>query len=172
MWQQVESYRHGMYAGAAFRRPIEQRARQETEFRLATEGYSCQKPDSERLLSWDGWNELSEERRREIWEEELSESADEQFDRRRWIRRRGKQVFEQLQQMTNSDVRRFPAEEAKTELTGYEGHWEPPHNRMLMARHETSRSRGARLIDNVFGRIKEMVKSGDANSGGLRRRNR
>jgi len=35
--------------------------------------------------------------------------------------------------------------------SGIDRNWVPPHWRMLQARHEASRSRGARLMDNLFG---------------------
>ena len=39
--------------------------------------------------------------------------------------------------------------------TGLDMDWTPPHWRMLKARHEASRSKDARLIDNLFGRPPE-----------------
>jgi len=167
MWQQVESYRHGLYAGAAFRRIVEQRAKQETKTQLAIGGWSCVKPGSNtgRTKEWKGWDEMTQEEREELWGD-LRNSPDEPFDRRRWIERRGEEIYEKLLEMTSPEDRRYPADEAEAEFSGYSGEWEPPHNRMLMMRHEASRSRGARLLDNVFQRVKKHISDGD--SGGSR----
>ena len=162
MWQQVESYRNGLYASAAFRRLIDERATKETQIEIAVNGYEFTIPDTTQQRRLEGWEELSPERRREIWEDALAHSEDEPMDRRRWIERRGKQLFEELQKATREEARRFPASEAVKEIAGHSGTWDPAHNRMLMARHETSRSRGAQLLDNVFGRVKEHVTEGDA----------
>ncbi|UXF50875.1 MAG: hypothetical protein HQRvContig02_15 [Haloquadratum phage sp.] len=162
MWQQVESYRNGLYASAAFRRIIDERATRETKTEIAINGYSYTIPDTQRQREFKGWDEMEPAERRELWEEELRQSETEPFDRRRWIERRGEQLFEQLQQDTHEEARRFPATEAIKELAGHSGTWDPAHNRMLMARHETSRSRGAQLLDNVFGRVKEHISEGDA----------
>jgi hypothetical protein len=35
----------------------------------------------------------------------------------------------------------------------------------MLMRHEASRSRGARLLDNLFGRVRKMIE-GDDSSGG------
>jgi len=171
MWQQVESYRHGLYASAAFRRLIDERAERQTKRAIAIEGYTYTIPDTSKQNHLDGWDELDPDERREIWEDELANSEDEPLDRRRWIERRGEQHFEQLEQDTHEEARRFPASEAIQEIAGHSGTWDPAHNRMLMARHETSRSRGAQLLDNVFGRVKEHVTEGDAPTrrGGGRR---
>jgi len=162
MWQQVESYRNGLYASAAFRRLIDERATKETQIEIAINGYEFTIPDTSKQRRLEGWEELSPERRREIWDKELANSDDERMDRRRWIERRGEQLFEELQKETREEARRFPASEAVKEIAGHSGTWDPAHNRMLMARHETSRSRGAQLLDNVFGRVKEHVTEGDA----------
>ena len=165
MWQQVESYRHGMYATAAFRRVIDERAVRETQIEIAIKGYSLTNPQTGESVRLKGWEEMSDDERRETWQQ-LRNGEDEQFDRRRWIERRGQQLYEQLEKMTDEEARRWPASEAVREIAGHSGSWDPAHNRMLMARHETSRSRSAQLLDNVFGRVKEHVT--DGNSEGLR----
>jgi len=165
MWQQVESYRHGMYATAAFRRLIDERAKREAQTEMAIDGYSLVNPQTGNEVRLKGWEEMSPEEREETWAQ-LRTSPEERIDRRRWIQRRGVQLYEKLEKMNDSEQRRWPATEAVRELAGHSGSWDPAHNRMLMARHETSRSRGAQLLDNVFGRVKEHVT--DGNSASLR----
>jgi len=153
MWQQVQSYRNGLYAAAAFRRLIEERSKKETRNRLAINGWDVDTPQVKK--EWKGWDQLTPDERKEIWDEELANNDSERFDRRRWIRRRGEQVLNELYELRDPEYQRFPAHEALSSLSGHDSNWEPAHNRMLMARHETSRSRGARLVDNVFQRVKE-----------------
>ena len=164
MWQQVESYRHGMYATAAFRRVIDERAIREAQTEMAISGYSLIHPETGSEIRLKGWDEMTQAEREETWAE-LRNSPDERMDRRRWISRRGVQLYEKLEKMSDAEERRWPASEALKELAGHSGSWDPAHNRMLMALHETSRSRGAQLLDNVFGRVKEHVSQGN---GGLR----
>lgn len=170
MWQQVESYRHGLYASAAFRRLIDERATRETQIEIAINGYEYTIPDTTQQRQMKGWEQLEPDERRELWVDELRQNEAEPFDRRRWIKRRGEQLFEELQKDTREEAHRFPASEAIQEIAGHSGTWDPAHNQMLMARHETSRSRGAQLLDNVFGRVKEHVASGDAPARGGGRR--
>lgn len=163
MWQQVESYRNGLYASAAFRRLIDERAREQTKTEIAINGYSYTVPGTNQERQIAGWEQMTPAKRREVWET-LRHSPDERFDRRRWIERRGEQVYEQLEKETDEEQRRWPANEAIKEIAGHSGTWDPAHNRMLMARHETSRSRSAQLLDNVFGRVKEHVTEGGGES--------
>jgi len=161
MWQQVESYKNGLYAAAGFRRLLTERAKSETETRLAIEGWEL--TVGGKKYTWPGWDELTDEKRREIWspdDEEkdgLAQSEEERFDRRRWINRRGEKVLTELYELRDEETATYPAIEALKTLSGWEEQWEPAHNRMMMMRHEASRSRGAQLLDNVFGRVKEQV---------------
>lgn len=160
MWQQVESYKNGLYAAAGFRRLLTERAKSETETRLAIEGWEVTVDGTK--YTWPGWEELSDEERREIWWDEdegdgLAQSGDERFDRRRWINRRGKKLLTRLYELRDQETNTYPAIEALKTLSGWEEQWEPAHNRMMMMRHESSRSRSAQLLDNVFGRVKREV---------------
>jgi len=167
MWQQVESYRNGLYATAAFRNTIEQRSKQETKNRLAIDGWEWSDGDGG-VYRWEGWEQLSPDERREKWRKELANQDGERFDRRRWIRRRGEQVLNELYELRSPEKGFYPALEALGELSGWSNNWNPAHNRMLMTRHEVSRSRGAQLLDNVFGRVKEQVQDVKG-GGGLRK---
>lgn len=160
MWQQVESYKNGLYAAAGFRRLLTERAKSETETRLAIEGWEVTMAGKK--YRWPGWDDLSDEKRRKIWfgedgEDGIAQSDDERFDRRRWIERRGEKVLTELHELRDEETATYPAIEALKTLSGWEEQWEPAHNRMMMMRHEASRSRSAQLLDNVFGRVKEQV---------------
>lgn len=140
-WQQIESFRRGLYADAAFRRPLNHRAIKEAK----------------RAMGLEAWEKLDEDER-------------EEKDRRRFIRAKGEEKWQNLmpsktaseystQQEREEEAarrRRQAIEEYAESDIGFT----PPHWRMIMARHEASRSRGARLLDNLFGRVREFM--GDA----------
>lgn len=160
MWQQVESYKNGLYAAAGFRRLLTDRAKSETETQLAIDGWEV--AINGQKYRWPGWDDLSDDERREIWygegdKDALAHSDDERFDRRRWIDRRGDRVLTELYELRDEETATYPAIEALKTLSGWEEQWEPAHNRMMMMRHEASRSRSAQLLDNVFGRVKREV---------------
>jgi hypothetical protein len=142
-WQQMESFRSGMYGDAAFARRLVSRAIDQTK----------------RALAIDEWEKLDEDDRH--WK-----------DKREWLNRKGNEIWNNLDP---SERRALLAKH-----TGIDRNWRPPHWRMLMARHEGSRSIGARLLDNLFGRKKEsrrIVETPDdggglLSGGGRKRRGR
>ena len=130
-WQQVDSYRHGMYGEAAFGDKLIDRAVEDTKRELALQGTNFYDTDANAPVSIEGWNDLDADER-------------DEEDRRRFIEQKGEEIWRRL-----SDADRKEALEIATGITE---RWTPPHWRMIMVRHETSRSRGARLLDNLFGR--------------------
>lgn len=137
MWQQIQSFRDGLFADAAFSRLLLTRGVYETKLELSRHG-------------WQYWDEDGNKK-------ELTGKLDEEFDdpeeRSEYRRDRGKEIWEQL------PVRE--RKEALLKFSGISDDWTPPFWRMLKARHETSRSRGARLLDNVFGRVQEVIGGDD-----------
>lgn len=146
MWQQVESFGIGLYALSAFETKLERRQIEETKLAMAHEA----------------WNDLDEDER-------------EQKDKRRFIEREKKEQWQSLAPEDKSigdaeDRLEVMAERQAEEIqkrTGQPPGWTPPHLRMLLMRHEASRSRGARLMDNLFGRVQEIFKSGDDDADGI-----
>ena len=130
-WQQVQSYYDGLYAVEAFAERLGDRAREECKRELADHGFDWDNGDGT-TTHLVGWRDLTDEERAEK-------------DRRRYLEARGEELWDQL------DTRR--RRNAVAELTNVSESWRPPHLRMLEMRHEASRSVGARLIDNVFGRV-------------------
>ena len=125
-WQQVESFADFLYAESAFKDLLIERAIDETKTELALEK----------------WRELDEAG-------ELPDlGADHEYrSRQAWIEAKKAEIWESLEDEERLD-------ELK-EIAGISRTWTPPHGRMLMMRHETSRSREARLLDNFFGRKTE-----------------
>jgi hypothetical protein len=131
-WQQMQAFRKGMFADAAFRRTILSRAARQTKRELALEL----------------WRDLPEETR-------------ERRSRKRFVREKMDEEWaslsEQQQQAKMKDV------------TGIGPTWDSPFWRMLQARHEASRSKFARLIDNLFGRVSVQKQSIDTDDEELAR---
>ena len=137
-WQQVESFRQGLYADAAFARPLNQRAIEEAK----------------RGMGLEAWNNLDEDER-------------EKKDRRRFIRAKGEERWQGL--MPSKTASEYTSQQEREEEAARRRRhaidnyaetslgFTPPHWRMIMMRHEASRSRGARLLDNLFGRVREFM---------------
>jgi hypothetical protein len=148
-WQQVESFRSGLFASEAFTRRIRERAIQDTKQRIAKEGIEWVEDRGDGVAvdrSLHGWRQLPADER-------------ERFDRRRWLDKRAEYVWEQLPERVriNEIVDRL----------GAQPEWTPPHWRMMMMRHEASRSKGARLMDNLFGRVDEVHDNRGSDGDGL-----
>lgn len=157
-WQQIESYRHGLFGDRVFAEPLIGRAIDETKRQLAIKGKQFYDKEKQAPDSLTGWEELSEEEQREM-------KRQKRIDKKRWIDQQGEAIWKLLTERQRK--------EAVAIATGMEEKWTPPHWRMLMARHETSRSRDARLLDNVFGREqvqKVFNHTSDESSGGLLQR--
>lgn len=152
-WQQIESYRFGLFGDRVFSEPLIDRAIDETKRQLALKGKSFYDSEDRAAKTLTGWEELGSDEQQTLKEEE-------HIDKRRYLEQHGEEVWKQM-----SDRQRKEAIEI---ATGMDRKWTPPQWRMLMARHETSRSRGARLLDNVFGRekVKRVFENRNSDSGG------
>lgn len=135
-WQQVESFKDGMYAHSAFASRLIDRSIEETIVDLGLTGHAWYDDQDEEPRNEEGWEDLSEQQRREKFDEE-------RITRREYVLQRGEEIWSKL-----TDEQKL---EAIEEATGSKPGWTPPFWRMMQARHESSRSRDARLLDNVFG---------------------
>jgi hypothetical protein len=140
MWQQVRSYGHAMYA-ETFSRLILERAIYETKLGLAEHGWQARDEDGNEVY-----------RLAPADEEEMREDE----TRREFIQRRGQEKWKRLDERERV--------EAIEEFSGITESWTSPFHRMMLVRHETSRSRDARLIDNLFGRVRKLVNREEDNS--------
>lgn len=140
MWHQTEAHHRGMYATAAFKRRLEDRAMRETVLKLGEHGwtYTVQTENGPKDQHVKGWNDLPEEKRN---------SVDEPH-RRSYIKTQGRKIWDALPEREQR--------KAVESFTGVSGEWTAPHYRQMVMRHEASRSRGARLLDNLFDRVREV----------------
>lgn len=128
MYQQVESFRDGLFADAAFSSVLLERAVDYTKRRLAEQQ----------------------------WQEEYGDQDDPDVSRREYIEANADDIWESLGSV--EDREEPSPQQAKLDAmakhAGVTSDWVPPHWRVMKMRHEASRSRDARLLDNVFGRVK------------------
>lgn len=140
-WQQIEAFRNGMFADAAMTRKVIERAVLETKMRIVDEIFG----DEDSMLLDKG--EVDHPKPVGMSKEEyLEQCMDDVWD--------GLGIPEQ--DYSTEQHQAWMVNRA----TGLPMDWTPPHWRMLKARHEASRSKGARLMDNVFGRPPEPGPAG------------
>ena len=132
-WQQIDAFRNGMFADAAMTRKVIERAVLETKKHMVD------------AIFGDGDSSLLEKG-------SINYPKPGDMSKEEYLEKHMDDVWDGLG---------IPDEGYSTEqhqawlvnrATGLGMDWTPPHWRMLKARHEASRSRDARLIDNVFGR--------------------
>lgn len=147
LFQQIERFHDGMFGKAAFTDKLLRRAVAETKREIALAGQQFYDERNMEPVSIEGWRDLDDDERAEK-------------SRREFIEQRGDKVWRRM-----TEQQRLDALEA---VSGIDREWTPPHLRILMAQHELSRSRDARLLDNLFGRVEELITSeDDGGDGGL-----
>lgn len=146
-YQQMEGYKRGLFADRALGSNIRDRAVHETKRQFALEGHSHWIEAKADVYIVGGWNELTESERQDEWDD-LTGDEDIELTRANWIERQGERVWGEL-----DDEQRA---ESLRDFAGFESDWKPPQWRMMLTRHETSRSKGAHLLDNLFQRVSEV----------------
>lgn len=152
-WQQIRSYRRGLYLHTAFQSTLTKRAIRETKFRLGEEGYNAIYDNSDadvKSLDPADVTDISDLDPDEITAED---------SRRRQILDRGEEIWERLgepdQVISEAQVA------ALMEKTGVGMDWLPISWEMVVGRHEASRSRDAELIRDVFSQVSHFRADGD-----------
>jgi len=139
-WQQVESFRNGLYADTAMTQKIVERARLQTQRRLVDAIYGDGDDRILRHIDYPDPEESGTPPKKEYLENNMEE------------------IWQGLG-YESRDGESYSATEHQAWLvhvcTGLGTDWTPPHWSMMMARHEASRSKGARMLDNLFGRPPE-----------------
>lgn len=154
-WQQVDEFQDHIYADAAFGETTLDYAIYATKYQLGQEYF----------------DELDAEHPAEA----VTDHDDISFDvpegvyrdaivalgEYKWKRLGRDEVSKQQweQQLDIADRQELTAQMQLQALDDYASgahQWTTPHGRMISVRHEASRSRGARLVDNVFNRIREI----------------
>lgn len=145
MWQQVELFSQSMVADAVFSAPLEGRARQEAKREIARSGYDYEVkrgPNDVERQSFPAY-ENRDEQVQDLSREEYADL-----------------VWDELPELVRYDAMR--------QLAGYSPSKRDPFARTLLSRHEFSRSRDGRLVDNSLTQVRETR----GENGEERRRNR
>jgi len=153
-WQQIRSYRRGLFLHTAWQSTIAKRAVRETKFKLGLEGYNAFYDSvAEDVAQYDP---VDLDPLREQDPDEISAGD----SRRIQIMERGDEIWERLGE-PDQDVSKQQAA-ALMEKTGVGTDWMPVSWEMVVGRHEASRSRDAELIRDVFGDLNRYETSGDS----------
>lgn len=153
-WQQIESFKKGMYGDAAFGRRLAERAVDETILGLGRNGWEWYDERDNKYAKKEGFD---------------PENCKPRESPRERIRERGEKIWKLLGLKGENDDGMDEQLKAMIEYAGVTGDWTPPHWRMMEARHEASKSRDARTQDNVFGSRSESKKEVKHKGDGKRR---
>lgn len=146
LWQQVRSYRKGLYAFIAFDGALTERAVHETKVKLAREGFAYYNKAKEDVEQWDAVD-LDED------DVGLRES------RRQLVLERGEEIWKSLGQEDTVLTQKQVA--ALIEKSGVSLDWLPVYWQMVSGRHEVSRSLDAELLRDVFTSINHLRNDAD-----------
>jgi hypothetical protein len=167
-YQQVESFRNHLLGEALF-----------------GDGQNIRRAisDVQYMLALEEWADLSPEERDEALrlddDDPRREGAREKKSRREWFREKGSEKWEDLveagvEAIDNRNAQEMTRIENKLRVledrAGVDGEFVDPFGRMILARHEGSRSIKAHLIDSVTGRVKELKGDGHKKKRGIRNR--
>ncbi|WP_049970768.1 hypothetical protein [Haladaptatus cibarius] len=142
---QMRSVRKGLVTDIAFSETLRKRAVQETKVKLADEGFSF-------------YNEMKDEP--QIWKPLDDDDIDE-HGRTTALFERGNEIWNALADSRYSlSVEQAAAIDEKTSLDPFK----PIFNSLAAAYHETTKSKGARLQDNYFGRVRRNEIQDDADT--------
>lgn len=135
-WQQVSAFRRGLYADSAMTEKLMRKAKREALRKVVEAVFD----DRDRAVLANISN---------LPEKEDGQTKSGYYD----------EHAEDIWRNLGSPEDDYSPTEHKawlvSETTGIPRDWTPPHWRMLKMRHEASRSKEARLIDNLFGRPPE-----------------
>jgi len=129
-FEQLNLFRDGMFADATFTTILANRVVHQTKRELGEVGWIRRNDDGVQTQAWAPVDDTGHT------------SALE----------RGEEIWNELHQAERI--------QAMNEFAGLGPDWTPPHFRMVKARHETSKSLGARLLDNLFERVKKVLGNG------------
>jgi len=150
LWQQIRSYRKGLYAYTAFSGVLTKRAIYETKIKLAREGFTHYNESTEDVEQWDSLQEEDIDDDESYWTAE---------------RERGEEIWNSL-----SDDRTPLSEKqaaAVFRLTNISEEFMPIFWSMVSGRHEVSRSKDAELLRDMLTGIKHLRSDDESDASGL-----
>jgi len=150
LWQQIRSYRKGLYAWIAFGNVLTERKIYETKMQLGEEGYNAFYDESESDV--------------QVWEALDDDAVPDDRSRWNYVKDRGEEIWQRLGE---PDVmlsqKQLSAIQSKT---GLSQEWMPIFWELVSGRHEVSRSRDAELLRDLMTGVKHLREEG-GDEGGL-----
>lgn len=139
---QMRNLRKGLVADIAFSETLRKHAVQETKVLLAEEGFSFYDEQAEEVKHW----------------APVDDANVAEHGRTHALLERGEEIWDALANPRYSlSIEQAAALEEKTSLDPFK----PIFNHLAAGYHESTKSRGARLMDNFFGRVKRHEMDGD-----------
>lgn len=143
---QMRNARRGLFTTIAFSNTLRDHAERETKTKLADEGFRWYDEQKEEVQIWKPIDDAD-------IDDELQVRG-----RTAILLERGDEIWEELGRPQYSlSVEQAAALEAKANMSNFK----PIFNHLAAIYHEQTKSKGARLIDNYFGRVKRQVLKGD-----------
>lgn len=155
VYEQTRRFKRTLNAQAGVGQDIERLARGEVFQTIGQQGYEVTTDDE--TLTIPALDEVVDEDGDIVAESDYAEQAAralQQSQSHDVELEYGRQVFQTLPEYLQTH--------ALTELSTLQSRFDPPEMRVTKAFHELTRSKGGRLMDNVFGRVRELINRGDA----------
>jgi hypothetical protein len=153
LWQQIRSYRKGIYAYTAFATPLLKRAIHETIVKLGREGYNAHYDTTD--------DDVKSAEPADL--DDVDPSAGE--SKKQAILDRGREIWRELGDPHTPLSEKQVA--AITKKTGISDEWKPIYWQMVAGRHEVSRSKDAELLRDLFTGIKHLRSEADEDSASI-----
>jgi len=161
LWQQIRSYRKGLFAWIAFGNVLTERKIYETKMQLGEEGYNAFYDEVDADVQV--WPPLDES---ESYPREVFPDAEGYFETQsRWnaIKDRGEELWQRLGE---PDVHLSDKQlAAVVSKTGLSQEWMPIFWELVSGRHEASRSKNAELLRDALTGVKEMREQTESDGG-------
>lgn len=155
-WQQIRSYRKGLYAWVAFGRVLSDRQIYETKQKLGEEGFNPHYDEDESEVKvFPPFDEANG-----YWDED---------EESRWtaVRRRGEEIWRSLGE--SDEILSQKQVVAINKKTGISDEWMPIFWELVSGRHEVSRSDEGELLRDLLTSVKDLRQAMDDDGGLLRR---
>lgn len=146
LWQQVASYRKGLFAYIAFGNVLTERAIYQTKMELGRDGYTHFNEAHNEVDHWDGITAKDVGDRQSTWNAEFE---------------RGQEIWETLGEAPSPVTEKQVA--AVVKKTGVEpGKWLPLYWQMVSGRHDVSRSLNAELLRDLLTGVRHLRDESDS----------
>lgn len=166
LWQQIQSYRDGLFAHKAFSSLVEDRHLRTTKLQLGRSGVRFYDTNAEKPVNIEPFDQNNPEGDKYLRRLNLERDV-EYYSTWTLIQKRGEYIWrEELGDPEAVGLTEMQAA-ALVEISGDDGEWLPIYWEMVAGRHEASRSLDSTLIKFVLGDYQERRADTGEDSGSL-----